>query len=119
LTQKKNMNYPPLTAKELAEVKRLLKKSQIPELEYREYEYEVRYEKEMRELELQKDKIKSDFFNCNYNPIRESVRVSTDRDPDLEDEKREQLGESMVAEWERLRRGVEVGTSEDINVDTV
>jgi hypothetical protein len=51
------MNYPPLTAKELAEVKRLLKKSQIPELEYREYEYEVRYEKEMRELELQKDKI--------------------------------------------------------------
>jgi hypothetical protein len=106
------MNYPPLTAKELAEVKRLLKKSQIPELEYREYEYEVRYEKEMRE-------IKSDFFNCNYNPIRESVRVSTDRDPDLEDEKREQLGESMVAEWERLRRGVEVGTSEDINVDTV
>jgi hypothetical protein len=108
------MNYPPLTAKELAEVKRLLKKSQIPELEYREYEYEVRYEKEMRELELQKDKI-----NCNYNPIRESVRVSTDRDPDLEDEKREQLGESMVAEWERLRRGVEVGTSEDINVDTV
>ena len=113
------MNYPPLTAKKLAEVKRLLKKSQIPELEYREYEYEVRYEKEMRELELQKDKIKSDFFNCNYNPIRESVRVSTDRDPDLEDEKREQLGESMQTELERLTRGVEVGTSEDINVDTV